>query len=90
MFYFVFFNLNFLCFLCLCAGAGDYECNEGKLGVLSSVPSDDSADTFQDASNNGTCQTDGGHSSWIHDSHLNVLNGEHYIGFCHYICQSKF
>ncbi|KAG8639941.1 hypothetical protein MANES_13G007800v8 [Manihot esculenta] len=56
------------------SGAGDYECNEGKLGVLSSVPSDDSADTFQDASNNGTCQTDGGHSSWIHDSHLNVLN----------------
>ncbi|KAJ9176140.1 hypothetical protein P3X46_011485 [Hevea brasiliensis] len=56
------------------SGAGDYESNEGKLGILSSVPSEESPDTFQGAANNSAYQTDGDHSLWNHDSHLNVLH----------------
>ncbi|KDP26849.1 hypothetical protein JCGZ_18007 [Jatropha curcas] len=53
---------------------GDDESNEGKLTILPSAASEETADSFQEAMNNGAYEAGGDDSLWNHDSHVNALN----------------
>ncbi|XP_065874051.1 protein ESSENTIAL FOR POTEXVIRUS ACCUMULATION 1-like [Euphorbia lathyris] len=61
------------------SGGGEYEVNEGKLGILPSVPSEEPAANLN-AIDDGSYPVDGDHSSWNHDGQVNMVKEKAVVG----------